>query len=112
MEKVADSVKKELFNTLSSKSASFFKQKELKAIEEFSWSKASADASRTLPTLYCILDQCIGSRSRTFKSDLEKDVVLSVICGILLRSCSSRANLIQHIFSVLLSASHAPKQVI
>ena len=103
--KVGQLLLKEMLKACSAQKNSLFKDKSLSAIEQFEWSSASADLKRTAPLLYTILDTSIPKRST-----IDRDISIAVCAGILLRSCSERANVIR-LFSVLMFASHSPKQV-
>lgn len=104
LSKVGKVIIKEL--TQLSKRNSCFTDKGLSAIERFDWTVLVAKLKRAAPSFYSLLDVCTPR-----KSGLQKDIVIIVCGSILLRSHSSKANLFQRLVSVLLFASHAPKQV-
>ena len=76
------------------------------AIEQFHWSNASIELKRVAPSLFALLNTCIPE-----KSTVDREIGVVVCAGILLRYCSERNNVIQRLFSVLMFASHSPKQV-
>ena len=109
--KLGDVLQKELISTCSpSISNSTVQSKDIEALQSFKWTHIAQDLCRTAPLLSIILHKCAGG-SRHTSCPSNKDVVIGVVAGILLRNCSQRANLLQRLLSILLYSSHAPKQV-
>jgi hypothetical protein len=90
---------------LLSKENSCLTNKSLAAIEKFDWTIIATTLQKAAPYLCSLLETC------TKKMGLEKNIVIVVCTSILVKSVSARANLLQRLMSVLLFASHAPKQV-
>ena len=108
--KLGDIVRRELIFTSKMNSFSLFQKKDLGSLQFFKWNEVCRDFQRTAPYLGHILEKCAeAKRSATHSSN--KDIVISVVVGILLRNCSQRANLIQRLLSILLYSSHVPKNV-
>ena len=108
--RLGEFLRKELIETCSPKRNSIFRDKSLSAIERFNWSEVAASLKQTAPIMFTLLEKCVCSNHRSSHA-LKKEVTIAVIGGILLRTCSERANIIQRVFSILLFASHSPKQV-
>lgn len=87
------------------KDNSCFTDKSMPAIESFNWTDVAAKLKKDCPYLFTLLEKS------TKKIGLEKDIVIVVCASVLLKSHSERANILQRLISVLLFASHAPKQV-
>lgn len=84
-----------------------FSNKDIGKFEDFSWSELTAEIKENAPSLFTILDTTL-----TGKSECEKHIALGFIASVLVRSVSGRANFMQRMISILMYASHAPKQVI
>ena len=106
MTKVGNLLQKEMMKACSAQNKSLFKDKSVSAIEQFHWSNASNELKRVAPSLFALLNTCIPE-----KSTIDREIGVVVCAGILLRYCSERNNVIQRLFSVLMFASHSPKQV-
>lgn len=98
----------ELRETCLSHNNSSFKDKGTSSLENFNWKDLTNDLKRTAPTLVSLLEICLKKRSG---ANSHTDRYMVVSCSILLRAYSERSNLVQRLFSVLLYASHSPKQV-
>ena len=113
--KMGKELKKELKLTCSHESKSLLKNKSLQAIESFSWLDVVQDLRRTAPLLFSLLFTLTSSSTKTKATinslDKKQEIPIAFCAGILLRFTSQKANLIQRIISVLLYASHVPKQV-
>ena len=99
-------LRNKLIRTVSS-SNSIFKAKSLYS---FNWTAISGDFEKTNPMLATLLEACIDSNQCAVRCP-DKNVIISVVAGILLRNCSQRANLLQTMFSLVLYACHSPKKV-
>jgi len=106
--RVGKKLKNELIQTASS-STSLFKE-DMTSLYSFNWTALSADFKKTNPMLATLLEACIDSNRCAIRCP-DKNVILAVVAGILLRNCSQRANLLQSMLSLLLHASHSPKKV-
>jgi hypothetical protein len=97
---------REFKETCLSKNKSIFKDKSPSAIESFDWTNVVNDLRQTAPNLVSLLEASIGNQE-------SKQTHISVVmtAGLLLRCYSQRCNLLQRVFSILLYASNAPKQV-
>lgn len=106
-------IRRELKQICSDEKKSLFKNKSLLAIESFKWSETAADLKINAPTLFSLLHTCTGSANCITSPTCSKkqEIAITFCAGILLRSYSERGNLVQRLMSVLLYASHAPKQV-
>ena len=83
---------------------------DLSSLSSFQWSILTQDLKRTAPLLSAILDKCVNANRCDVRKP-NKDAIIAVVGGILLRNCSERVNMVQQIFSVLFYASHVPKEV-
>lgn len=110
--KIGESLRKELKQICSDDKRSIFKNKNLHAIESFKWSDLVFDLKCHAPLLYSLLYACTNKKKKQSTELAKKEEIAVAFCaGILLRCYSQRANLIQRVMSVLLYASHVPKQV-
>ena len=107
--KIGKKIKKELIST-ASRSESMFKDSSISSIYSFDWAALSENFKKTNPMLSTLIEACIDSNRSAIRCP-NKNVVLSVVAGILLRNCSQRCNLLQTVFSLLLYDSHSPKKV-
>lgn len=110
--KIGEEIRKELKQICSDESKSLFKNKSLNALESFKWSEAVSDLKRIAPLLYSLLFTLTSSTKKKIPTCCTKQEIPITFCAaILLRVYSQRANLVQRLMSVLLYASHVPKQV-
>ena len=111
--KMGRMVYKELKVTCLQHSNSKFKDKSVNAVVGFSWTDTLGDIKRTAPLLSTMLQNFVGAGSSKLNHAEMKRKEISVVlsAGILLQSCSERANLVKRYISLLLYASHCPKQV-
>ena len=105
--KIGIKVSKEL---MSSAKKSLFRDSSIENLCEFNWFTLMNDFRRTNPVLCAILEPCFD-RNKSCLRKPDKEVVLSVIAGVLLRNCNQFANFLQSVVSMLLYSSQAPKQV-
>lgn len=103
--KVGLFVQRELAFTCSQKGNSSFGKKSPADLHSFNWSELARDLKRTMPTLYIILESCLQS-----KPD-KMHMVIAFLGGILIKHGNQKVNLLQRLFSLLMFASHCPKQV-
>jgi len=108
--KIGIRVHKELILSVSSSNKSLFRDTTVEHLCKFNWSTLLDDFRRTNPTLCAILEPSF-KQNKYFPRKPDKNVVLSVIAGILFRNCNQRTNLLQSIVSLMLYSSQAPKQV-
>jgi len=107
--KIGRKIRNELVSSISNNQLLFL-DSSVKSMQSFSWKTLSEGLKQTNPLLSALLMECINAnRSKLRKPD--PDVLLCVIAGVLLRNCNQNANLLQTIFSIILYASHVPKQV-
>ena len=109
-EKLGEVLHKELLVTCASRSNSIYHKKSTASLLSFSWSKLYEDLRQTSPILSIIMEKCVN-KNRNQPIERSKHIIIAMAAGILLRSCSQRANIIQRVIGILLYASHAPKQV-
>ena len=109
-QKIGNKLRKELISTASPSSGSCFRVNDLQSLSSFQWSILAQDLKRTAPLLCTILEKCVDANRCDVRKP-NKDAIVAVIGGILLRNCSERVNMVQHIFSVLFYSSHVPKEV-
>ena len=84
------------------KSHSCFCAKDASVLEEFQWSNIATELKAKAPTLSVLFDNAIT---------IERDITVILCSAILVKSHNERANIVQRLISLLLYASHAPKQV-
>jgi hypothetical protein len=85
---------------------SCFSKKNVTALETFTWSHFITQLKANAPSLFTVLAESVE------KTGLKKDIAIVFCAALLVRSHSSRANIVQRMMSLLLYASHAPKQVL
>jgi len=107
--RIGKKLRNKLIRTVSS-SNSIFKANNIKSLYSFNWTVISGDFKKTNPMLATLLEACIDSNRCAVRCP-DKNVIISVMAGILLRNCSQRANLLQTMFSLVLYACHSPKKV-
>ena len=95
--RLGDFLCKELIETCLPKRNPIFRDKSLSAIGRFNWSEVAASLKQTAPILFTLLEKCVCSNRRSSHA-LKKEVTIAVIGGILLRTCSERANIYPSIF--------------
>ena len=105
IEKIGLIAKKELVYACSKEGKSFHGKKSAADLHSFQWSILAEDTRRTLPTLSSIIDACLHQKPE------KKDIVVSLLGGILLKNYNHKVNFIQRLLSVLMYGSHCPKQV-
>ena len=103
--KVAQLVRRELVFTCSREGKSIYGKKSPADLCSFNWSDLASDLKGTMPTFYSILESCLQS-----KAD-KVHIVAAFLGGILIKHNNHKVNLMQRLFSLLLYASHCPKQV-
>ena len=84
---------------------SCFCAKDASALEEFQWSNIATELKAKAPILSVLFDNAIT------RTGLERDITVVLCSAILVKSHNERANIVQILISLLLYASHAPKQV-
>ena len=102
--KIGKAIYKELCQTCSEKESSMFKDKRMSALSSFNWKNMVIDLKRTAPILSSVLQNSV-------QQGVNRDVTITIAAGVLLQRHSERANLLQRVISLLLYASHSPKQV-
>lgn len=80
-------------------------------LKTFQWADIAADLKWTAPLLCSLLEKCVEANRARVRS-LNSNVVIGLVGGILLRNANERVNIVQRLISILLTAAHAPKQVI
>ena len=109
-EKIGKQLQCELVSSVSLSSNSLYTNKDKQCLKSFKWLALCKDLQRTAPLLSIILQKCIETnRCNVHKPD--KNVLIAVIAGILLRNRSQLANFLQSVVSMILYSSHCPKQV-
>ena len=104
---IGKEIQKKMKHTCLQKEHSIFKDKGISAVGNFNWSNMIADLKRTAPILSSVLENCLQQGEKKTKTE----VTMTVAAGVLLQGYSERACLVQRVISVLLCASHSPKQV-
>jgi hypothetical protein len=103
--KIGKAIHRELVFTCSDKSNSLFGKKDSTDFETFQWSDLADDINRTMPMFFTILNNCL------YSDPVKKNIAIAMLGGILIKSRNHKCNFLQRLFSVLLYASHCPKQV-
>ena len=107
-ERIGKKIHHELVSTASPNNNSLFRTKVKDNLTTYNWKSLSADLQRTAPLLSTILQKSLETnRQNVYKPN--KDVLVAVIAGVMLRNCSQRANFLQCVISLLLYSNHCPK---
>jgi hypothetical protein len=104
--KVGQSVQRELAYTCSQEGKSLYGKKSPADLRSFNWSNLASDLKRTMPTFHSTLEACFES-----KPQHKKDIVIAFLGGIIIKQRNHKVSLMQRLFSLLMYASHCPKQV-
>ena len=109
-ERIGKKINHELFSSASPSSKSLFRTKIKDTLTTYNCKSLCTDLQRTAPLLSAILQKSLETnRQNVYKPD--KNVLVAVIAGVMLRNCSQRANFLQSVISLLLYSNHCPKQV-
>ena len=87
------------------KSDTCFCAKDASALEEFQCSNIATKLKDKALIFFVLFNNAIT------RTGLERDIAVVLCSAILVKSHNERANIVQRLISLLLYASHAPKQV-